>query len=329
MKSTDGGPAFEVEGLTKTFHGGRVRACDDITLTIGGNSLTCLLGPNGAGKTTLIKQLMGLLRPDKGSIRLRGTSIVEHPTYARDACSYLPQSPYPFADVTAKEAIYFAARFRGAAHADAVRFADNELERWELGTKHGRLVRHLSGGERRLVGLAASLAGDQEVLVLDEPTNELDPKLRARLWATLSESARRGRTVLLITHNVHEIENVVTSVLIMINGRVVAEGHPDALRTRVTASGDTVRVDVPSTSVTPRLREQVGGLGSMEAGGDHVRVSVARTRVKDLLQLIGTLGTGPLEDIRIVRPTLEDAYLHFVDASSSGARGNGAAAGEA
>ena len=199
-----------------------------------------LLGPNGAGKTTLVRQLVGLLRPDEGEIRLLGRPLTSGRGSSRvgadaSACvAYLPQHEAALADLTVELAIQSTGRLRGLSAADARAERDSLIAELGLEPLVGRVIGKLSGGERRLAAVGATLAGHRAVVVLDEPTTGLDPQARRAVWAALERRRRDfGVTVVLVTHNVLEAEAVLDRVAVLDGGRVIACDTPGRLKAQV------------------------------------------------------------------------------------------------
>ena len=219
-----------MQGVVKAY--GSLRANDGIDVTVGRGEVLGVLGPNGAGKTTLVRQVLGLVKPDSGSIRIGGIDVVADPRAAHRLCSYQPQTHVPFTGLRARRVIELLARMHGASKADARRRAAELLERLDLGAIADRRVDDASGGTARLVGFAAAIARPGEVVVLDEPTNDVDPLRRRVLWDLVRETAEAGATIILVTHNVHEAERAVDHLAIIDAGRVAASGRPADLRRR-------------------------------------------------------------------------------------------------
>jgi ABC-2 type transport system ATP-binding protein len=285
--------------VTKRY--GEVLANDALDIDIRRGELVCLLGPNGAGKTTVVRQLLGLTRPTSGRIELLGAPLGDGGAQPSQVCAYLPQGAYPFREARVEEAVRLSAMLRGRTAADAARDAAAEIERWGLEEKQDRAAGHLSGGERRLLGIACALVGDREVLVMDEPTNDLDPLLRARLWSHLADQRRQGRTVVLISHNVFEVEAIASLVIIMARGRVVAEGTSEAIRSAATPE---FVVQAPYRgSVAPRL----GRSASVHDG--VLRVVAGRTDLRTLVAAMAADEQVEVEGLRVLGATLQDAYL--------------------
>lgn len=228
----DGNPVLgglEVRDVVKTFGRRKVRANDGLSLSVAPGEVVGLLGPNGAGKTTLVRQVLGLARPDSGSIVINGTDVVENPRAAHESCTYAPQTPLPMSGLKPRRAIELTAQLRGTSRSDSKRRSLAVLERLELHDIGNRPMQDVSGGTARLIAFAMAVARPGHVVVLDEPTNDVDPLRRRILWEMVREVADGGATVLLVTHNVHEAERTVDRVVIVNNGRVVGAGRPDEL----------------------------------------------------------------------------------------------------
>jgi ABC-type multidrug transport system ATPase subunit len=227
-------PVYVVRDLVKTYKAGKVRANDGLTFEIAAGEVFGLLGPNGAGKTTLVGQLTGILRPDSGTLLLYGHDIMRDSRFATEAVAVLSQTPLPLHDLTVEEAIRVTGHLRGLSRADARAGARRLIERFNLGEQSAKRLGKLSGGQLRLASFATAMIGNRPVLVLDEPTNELDPANRRIIWDYLLGLKReQGRTIILVTHNVLEAERVIERVGIINHGRIMALGTTGELKARV------------------------------------------------------------------------------------------------
>ena len=224
---------LEVDRVTKQYRKGPL-ANDDISLSVDAGEVFGLLGPNGAGKTTLIGQVIGLVEPTSGSITIDGVDVVAAPAVARQACSYQPQSSVPIDNLTPREAIELAGRIRGGRRDDVVRRADELLHALDLMEWAERRTQ-LSGGVARLVAFCMAAVEPGRVVILDEPTNDVDPLRRKLLWAQVRALADDGAAVLLVTHNVLEAERCVDRLVIIDHGRALALGTPADLKTALGA----------------------------------------------------------------------------------------------
>jgi ABC-2 type transport system ATP-binding protein len=209
-----------------------VRANDDISIEVPAGQVFGLLGHNGAGKTTLLYQVAGLLRPSSGSIHIDGVDAVAHPAKARQACSLQPQSQAPLDGVTPRQAIEIMARIRGANRHRARQRAAELIAGLDLGQWADTVGERPSGGVRRLTAFGMAAAEPGRIVMLDEPTNDVDPVRRRLLWDQIRALGRAGSAVLLVTHNVLEAERSVERLAILHNGRILAEGTPAQLRER-------------------------------------------------------------------------------------------------
>ncbi|NWJ98007.1 MAG: ABC transporter ATP-binding protein [Chloroflexi bacterium] len=304
-----------MENLTKRYGKGREAqqerpANDAISLQIEPGEVFGLLGSNGAGKSTLIRQMVNLVAPTSGQVRLFGYDIARHPEAVARFVAYMPQKPQALLDLTAEEAIYFTGHLRGMSRVDAKREAAQLVEEWGLGEVRKKAVRHLSGGQHRLVGLAITLVANRPVLILDEPTNELDPAYRKQVWERLvSFNQIRKTTIILVTHNVQEAERVIGRVAIMSRGRVVGLGRVGELKEQIDRS---VRLEL---FLKPEsLTEVELFLARLERAvpisQGHWSVLVPRQGAEEAIHaILSGVQLERLEDFRVHTVTLEDVYM--------------------
>jgi ABC-2 type transport system ATP-binding protein len=220
---------FRAAGVTKAY-GSAPPANDDITIEVAPGEVYGLLGPNGAGKTTFVKQVIGLLKPDAGSIRLGPFDLVEDPDVARQLCSFLPQAQMPIESFRAREAIDITGRIRGGPPDEVRRRRDELIDALQIGEWRDTIGSKLSGGVRRLVGFVMVSVWPGRVVILDEPTNDVDPLRRRLMWEQIRRLGSEGVAVFLVTHNVLEAEKSVDRLAIINEGRLVAEGTPSSLK---------------------------------------------------------------------------------------------------
>ncbi len=222
-------PLIRIDRLTKLF--GPIEAVRDVSLSVDQGEVVGLLGPNGAGKSTTLKLLAGYLVPTSGSASVCGHDVVASPLAARRSLGYLPEGAPLYDEMTPRGFLDFVARVRrldGQARRDAVAAAARRLQL--DGVLH-QPIGTLSKGFRRRVGLAQAILLDPEVLVLDEPTDGLDPNQKHEVRALLREMAGR-KAVIVSTHNLDEVEAVCTRAVVIASGRIVADAVPAALATR-------------------------------------------------------------------------------------------------
>jgi len=308
-------PVYEVRSLTKTYGQRQDPANDDLTFDIEPGEIFGLLGPNGAGKTTLVRQLVGLIKPTHGAIHLFGHDIVRSAAVVPRYVAYLAQKPLAVAEVYVRDAIALTGQIRGLDRREAAARARELIGLFGLESVARRPIMRLSGGQQRLVTLALALIGDRPVLILDEPTNELDPEHRRLVWDLLLERNRTlGTTVILVTHNVLEAERVIQRVGIINHGRIMALGHVGELKARV---DQRVRLELrfveEQGAIPPadQIKAAAGG-EVLELARGHYAVLVDRPDLQAAVaRVLDTFGPGRLDDFRIQTPTLEDVYLQL------------------
>jgi ABC-2 type transport system ATP-binding protein len=289
--------AISVSGLVKTF--GSVRALDGLDLSVAEGEVHGFLGPNGAGKSTTIRVLLGLLRADAGEAQLLGGDPWADAVALHRRLAYVPGDVSLWPNLTGGEAIDLFGRLRGGL--DEARRAEL-LERFDLDpTKKGRAY---SKGNRQKVALVAALASDVELLILDEPTSGLDPLMEAVFRACLAEERSRGRTVLLSSHILSEVEAVCDRVSIIRGGRTVESGTLTELRhlTRTTIEAD-LAAPLPTLAQLP-------GVHDVSAQDTRVRFQVDAERLDEALRELTRVGVRTL----VSRPpTLEELFLRHYE----------------
>src|ERR1700722_3298090 len=230
--------AVSTDRLTKHF--GDVLAVDRIDFQVESGTVVSLLGPNGAGKTTIVRILATLSEPTGGSATVCGYDVVRQADDVRRVLSLTGQFAALEDNLTAQENLLLMARLRGYGRLAAGRVVDRLIGRFGLGEFRDKLIKSVSGGQRRRVDLAASLVIQPRLLVLDEPTSGLDPRSRQVVWATVRDLVDDGVTVLLTTQYLEEADALADRIVLIDHGRAVASGTPSDLKARI---GDQ-RVDV-------------------------------------------------------------------------------------
>lgn len=300
--------SLSIVDVTKLYPGD-VLANDEVSLEIEPGGVFGLLGPNGAGKTTLVNQVIGQIRPTSGSIRLGEVDLTADASAARALCSYLPQQSPPIQSLRTRFAIELLARIRGVDRRRARARSEELLAALELEPWADRLGSELSGGVQRLVGFAMAAAAPGRIVVLDEPTNDVDPLRRRLLWREIRRLADGGSSVLLVTHNVLEAERAVDELAVIDGGRVLASGTPAVLKED---ARDSVRLVV---SLEPEVEAP-----SVPAFGDQQSVTGRRLTVllreRDAVHALhwarALVEDGVAEEYELGATTLEDSYARLV-----------------
>jgi ABC-2 type transport system ATP-binding protein len=296
-------PVASLSRITKRFPNG-VTALDNLTLTLGRGEVVALLGPNGAGKSTAVKLLMGLSSPTSGAVSIFGSDPRNH--QARLRTGVMLQVGRAPEMLRVREHIEL---FRGyypgpMAYADILRAAG--LEDIE-----SRMFGQLSGGQKQRVLFALALAGDPDLIFLDEPTVGLDIKSRRGMWEQIQQLAARGKTVLLTTHYLEEADSLAHRIVVIDKGRIVCEGTPAEVKSMGSAApggiqSRSVKIIRCTTAIAANTLLNILGVTSATASGEitTIMTSQAESTLRELLAL-----DQSLHSIEVQSPKLEDAFL--------------------
>jgi ABC-2 type transport system ATP-binding protein len=299
---------LDIEDLTKSYRRGE-RVNDRISLSAGKGEVFGLLGHNGAGKTTLVNQIVGLLKPDAGMIRIDGQDVVADPGLGRRACALQPQAQVPIRGLTPRQAIELIGRLRGAPNAQVKERAARLVESLDIGPWLDVDGSKLSGGVKRLTSFCMAAVAPGKLVILDEPTNDVDPVRRRLLWSQIRAVAAEGVAVLLVTHNVLEAERSVDRLAILDHGKVIAEGTPAGLKSAV---ADDLRLELVLEPGTV-LEEVPGFVRHRVASGTRVMASVASAQAGQAVAWASALRqAGRIEEYGLAPVTLEDVYVELV-----------------
>lgn len=300
--------AISASGLTKTF--GRTVALDRLDLEVSAGEVHGFLGPNGAGKTTTIRILLGLLRADQGQVSLLGGDPWRDAVSLHRRLAYVPGDVSLWPNLTGGEAIDLLGRLRGGLNTQR---RDELLERFDLDpTKKGRAY---SKGNRQKVALIAALASDVELLLLDEPTSGLDPLMEVIFQDYIRQAKATGKTVLLSSHILAQVEKLCDRVSIIRLGKVVQSGSLVELRhlTRTTIEADTAR---PATGLG-----DLPGVHHLVTSGQRVRFAVDGEHLDAVVKALSQFG---LLSLTSQPPTLEEIMLrHYGDELNGNGHANG------
>ena len=312
-------PMIEARGITRRY--GRVTAVQNLDLMVPAGVVCGLLGPNGAGKTTTIRMVTGMLPPDQGTLEVRGHPMPQERRQALARLGYLPESAPSNPEMRVIEYLRFRGDLLGLDRADRHRSVAAALEACDLGGVERRLVGQLSKGFRQRVGLAAALLGDPELLVLDEPTVGLDPR-QLRDFRALIRRLAEERTILISSHIMQEIEAVADRVVLMHQGRKVADDTIESFRQAGDQGGRTIaRVEVPgsddpATAVREATRTVLEGVGEVQIETVSPRVARLEIPGTDRTTELGrALASARLIALRLdfERPGIEDVFLDLLE----------------
>ncbi len=286
-------PVIRLNGVSKRF--GSVRALDDVSLQIQPGTVCAVLGANGAGKSTAIRLLLGFESPDTGDIEVLDMNPRTHALEIRSRVGYVSDAPPLYEWMTVEEIGWFAAGFYPTGYQTEY---DKLTKRFDL--DRSQKIKGLSKGTRAKVALSLAMAHRPQLLIMDEPTSGLDPLVRREFLESMIDVAAEGRSVLLSSHQVGEVERVADDVIVLMNGKVVAHERLDDLKQSVTE----VALSLPSASVTPPA---IPGTVAAHVAWGHEHIWLVRHL--DAGRLADLCRSQELPQAIIRKPSLEEILL--------------------
>lgn len=320
---------LEARDLVKHF--GAIRAVDGVSLAVEKGEVLGFLGPNGAGKTTTMKMLTGYLAPTSGEAFICGHNVNEEPLAARRRLGYLPEGAPGYGDMTPRSFLEFIAAARGLSgeRGAAIEAAGASVH---LASVWDQPIETLSKGFRRRVGLAQALVHDPDVLILDEPTDGLDPNQKHEVRALIRNMARE-KAIIISTHLLEEVEAICSRAIIIDRGRVVADGHPQELKARsrhhnavtlVVAAGDADGIEQALAAL-----DEISGTDRSTSDG-KCRVTAFAGKGQPILAQVNSLAAASgwaVEEISVDEGRLDDVFRSLTHSDAiDGAVGDGEAA---
>lgn len=292
---------IQVEQLTKVY--GATVAIDHLDFRVEKGEIVGFLGPNGAGKSTTMRILAGALGATDGRALVGGIDVFKDPRGVKQILGYLPEFPPLYVDMTVREYLRFCARVKHAE--DPKRAVERIIERVGLAGVAHRLIDHLSKGYRQRVGLAQALVHSPQVLILDEPASGLDPAQRVEIRELVKELSKGDTTVILSTHVLPEVEAICDRVVIIHEGRIVAEDSVE----RLAGAGTSValRVARPADALVTRLAAVEGVVGVEAVGEGRYRIAAERDVREQIARVAVDHGLLELGAHR----ALEDVFLQL------------------
>jgi ABC-2 type transport system ATP-binding protein len=310
-------PVIEVRDLVKVF-GTNTRAVDGITFEVAPGELFGFLGPNGAGKTTTIRILATLLSQTEGIARVAGFDVATHPDEVRKRLGLAMQTPALDAFSTGRETLELAGHLHRMKASEIRQRADELLELMGLTSVAKKLTGTYSGGMKRRLDLAGALVHRPQVLILDEPTEGLDPQSRTALWEELERISKAGTTMLLTTHYMEEADRLCTRLAIIDNGKIVVEGEPAELKRGIGADTVVLQLEAANGDLEQQrasVRRLLAGVVEPEAISEHpVGVSLAvpnaSAAIPSLLRRLDGDGVQ-IAGLQMSQPSLDNVFLKY------------------
>lgn len=301
-------PAIEIENLTKDYPVGfwrkRLRrSLDHLSLQVDDGEIFGFLGPNGAGKTTTLKLLMGLIYPTEGSARIQGRSIDDVSMHAQ--IGYLPEQPYFYDYLTARELLDYYARFSRFSRQQREERVSRFLQVVGLTAAADLQLRKFSKGMLQRVGIAQAIIHDPKVVFLDEPMSGLDPVGRREVRDIILGLKKQGRTVFFSTHILSDAEMLCDRVAVLVNGKLQGIGAPEAIVSIQVQAMEVFFEMADGRAIPAALAQQAAQMGA------RYRIEVAESELYAALDRLRAAGARILS-VTPVRPTLEDYFLKLV-----------------
>jgi len=308
-----------LDRLGKRF--GPVHAVEEVSFAVERGEVLGFLGPNGAGKSTTMRMLTGFVDPTTGSATVMGHDVVREPIEVKRRVGYLPEGAPLYGDMTALAFLRFVAEMRGLTGADRRRAIEGAVARTQLEEVVHRPIGTLSKGFKRRVGLAQAIMHDPPVLVLDEPTDGLDPNQKHGVRRLIGEMAE-DKAIIISTHILEEVEAICTRAVIIARGRIVADARPDELKRR-SRYHNAVRLTV-NTNLEPRLRpllQSLPGVAAVEPAGAANGVAslvVLARREQEIMHEIGDLvrrSGFAVDELVVEQGRLDDVFRDLTTAA--------------
>lgn len=312
---------LKIENVSKVYKTKHrtLKANDDITFDLNEAEILTILGHNGAGKTTLLKQIMGFILPDSGNITLHLKQMPNR--NSKNYIGYMNQSrSSAIAHLNIDEAFYLTARIKGLAQQDTYSETNKLLDQLQLANKKRIMIKKLSDGEQQLVELGLALLGKPKILILDEPTAQIDPEKRRLIWDILMELNKVDRvSIILVTHNLLEADRLSNRILIMKNGQVIMEGFPHELK-RLFGNKWYLNVTI-SDGLQPgsRVLNDLYSLGQVKSLGLNKYLIIVNNEEID--QAFAILRSDSMrtyiEEFSLGMTPLDDIYLDIINHDSN------------
>lgn len=290
-----------VEDAVKTFRG--FRAVDGISFEVDRGSFTALLGPNGSGKSTTLKMCTNLIQPDSGRIIINGIDVQEDAVGAMSDVGCVIETPDIYPDVTGRKYLEYLAKITGMTSESAASETDRVMEIVGISEYADRNVKGYSKGMKQRVVLAQSLLGDPSMLILDEPTSGLDPHGSAEFGKILHDLNSKGKTILMSSHRLHEVEDLCDSAVIINHGMVAKQGSIDDIVRLSTITISTIEhvsnSIVSMVSCLPRVVESFaidGGLAIKMEGGPEEQADIVAALISNGVRIYAVRKDDPLEE---------------------------------
>lgn len=301
---------IKANALTK--HYGSLVAVDGISFQVQPGEVLGFLGPNGAGKSTTMRMFAGFVPPTSGSAEICGYSIEDQPTEAKRLIGYLPEGAPTYGEMTPRTFLTFITQIRGLSRAEAAKRSDDVIERLNLGPVLDQSIETLSKGFKRRVGIAQAILHDPPVLIMDEPTDGLDPNQKHEV-RQLIQSMAADKIIVISTHILEEVDAVCNRAIIISQGRIVADETPAELINRSSFHNAVTLQFTPAADLDPITKhlQKLAGVGHVETTDKNRTITVFPASDAALLKDISDLAAEqewPLEQLKLESGRLDEVF---------------------
>jgi ABC-2 type transport system ATP-binding protein len=298
-------PTVELSHISKSF--GALKAVDDVTFTVEKGEIFGLLGPNGAGKTTSIRILLDIFKPDSGSVSVLGGSMTET---KKNRIGYMPEERGLYQDINLERCLVYLGTLKGLSPAEVNRRLGDYLERFDLAAYKRKKVKELSKGMQQKAQLITTLLHEPELLIVDEPFGGLDPINTQMVKDLLREQRERGVTILMSTHQMHQVEELCDRIVLIDHGRVMLLGFLDDIRRQFSGHAVIVRThdDIPPSLPGVERIEKHNASSRLILSPNSSAQEVLRTLVDQHVTI---------EQFELAMPTLDEIFIRVVQGESS------------
>ncbi len=301
---------IETQGLTKHYNG--VVAVENLDLTIQGGEVFGMLGPNGSGKTTTILMLLGLTEPTSGKVRVLGLDPARQPLSVKAQVGYIPDQVGFYEDLTAVENLMYTAKLNGIPRKEALNRIDGALDRMGLADVKERPVKTYSRGMRQRLAVADVLIKQPHVIIMDEPTQGLDPEGAHEFLQIIRDLKEEGITILLASHLLHQVQSVCDRVGLFHQGHMAVSGTVEELAKQIMAGGYRIELEVKGdpNAMTEALKNVKGVTEVAYLGKDRYEVRAKGDLRAETARAVVQAGGGLLS-LHVEAPSLDDIYVRY------------------
>ena len=303
--------ALKTENLTKIYN--KTIVVDHLNLQVNKGEILCLLGPNGAGKSTILKMLTTLVKPDEGTAYINGYNIIKERTQVKKSISFAPQELVFYEELSALENLVFFGIMQGKQRKQLFKEANVILDKLGLIERKDK-VKNFSGGMKRRLNLAINLIMDTEILFLDEVTAGLDPQSQHSVWSLLGELRNNNKTIILTTHDMNEAETLSDRVLIIDEGKIIAEGTSESLKKKF-CNENTLKIVSDQKLIGQEFITKIEELEFVKNIVDNNDGSISiffAGGIKNLVKILHQevySDLGEIKELNLRQSTLEDVFL--------------------